>query len=400
MTSVLSTAPLAGLCQLVTDGTHDSPKLQNEGVPFIKGKHISGGFIDFDNCDFITYDDHLIVISRSKPEQGDTLLSNIGSVGDVAYVNTVREFSIKNVALFKPDREKVDPRYMYYLLSSPIVRDGLLSHRSSSAQPFISLGVLRGYEVQYHSALSTQRRIASILSAYDDLIENNARRIAILAEITRRLYEEWFVHLRFPGHEGVKMAEGEIGPVPEGWEVVRLGQVADIRWGDTNTTKKAYIEEGFDAYSASGLDGKLDHFDFDRDGIVLSAIGAHCGRAWFARGKWSCIKNTIRFWSIDDDVSNEHLYVATSTHDFWPRRGAAQPFISQTDARACKILKASVDVEMKFHEVVEPCLTLAHRLDRKNTNLRTQRDLLLPKLISGEIDASEIGEQTAEAAAE
>ena len=228
MTSVLSTAPLAGLCQLVTDGTHDSPKLQNEGVPFIKGKHISGGFIDFDNCDFITYDDHLIVISRSKPEQGDTLLSNIGSVGDVAYVNTVREFSIKNVALFKPDREKVDPRYMYYLLSSPIVRDGLLSHRSGSAQPFISLGVLRGYEVQYHSALSTQRRIASILSAYDDLIENNARRIAILAEITRRLYEEWFVHLRFPGHEGVKMAEGEIGPVPEGWNVVPAAEVARV----------------------------------------------------------------------------------------------------------------------------------------------------------------------------
>jgi type I restriction enzyme S subunit len=105
---------LEDLCALVTDGTHDSPKLQSEGVPFIKGKHISSGFIDFDNCDYITYDDHLKVIARSNPEKGDTLLSNIGSVGDAAFVNVDFEFSIKNVALLKPDPAKVEPRYLYY----------------------------------------------------------------------------------------------------------------------------------------------------------------------------------------------------------------------------------------------------------------------------------------------
>ena len=83
----MARAALQDLCVQVTDGTHDSPKLQPRGVPFVKGKHISGGFIDFDNCDYISHEDHLKVIARSKPERGDTLLSNIGSVGNAAFVN-------------------------------------------------------------------------------------------------------------------------------------------------------------------------------------------------------------------------------------------------------------------------------------------------------------------------
>jgi type I restriction enzyme, S subunit len=99
----MATASLASLCRQVTDGTHDSPKLLTSGVPFVKGKHISSGRINFDECDFISEADHIKVIERSKPERGDTLFSNIGSVGDCAFVDDDREFSIKNVALFKPE---------------------------------------------------------------------------------------------------------------------------------------------------------------------------------------------------------------------------------------------------------------------------------------------------------
>ena len=97
------------------------------------------------------------------------------------------------------------------------------------AQP----GHLRGIQV-HCSRLPAQQRIASILSAYDDLIENNTRRIAILEEMARRIYEEWFVRFRFPGHEGVRMVESELGLVPEGWAAVHVGDVAvDIEVGRT-----------------------------------------------------------------------------------------------------------------------------------------------------------------------
>ena len=83
--------------------------------------------------------------------------------------------------------------------------------------------------------------------------------------------------------------------------IVRLGEIADVNWGDTSVTKSSYVEQGYTAYSATGADGLLPYADYDRQAVILSAIGARCGKVWFAEGKWSCIKNTIRYWSKDDD---------------------------------------------------------------------------------------------------
>ena len=117
----------------------------------------------------------------------------------------------------------------------------------------------------------------------------------------------------------------------------RLGDVAHVTWGNTNTTKASYKEIGFLAFSAAGPDGFLDHYDYDCDGIVLSAIGAKCGGTWFASGRWSCIKNTIVITKPAEGVDMRYLYYATSDPAIWPKRGAAQPFISQTDARAVPV---------------------------------------------------------------
>jgi type I restriction enzyme, S subunit len=118
---------------------------------------------------------------------------------------------------------------------------------------------------------------------------------------------------------------------------VALGDVADVNWGDTSVTKASYVQTGYPAFSATGCDGFLPYADHDRDAIVLSAIGARCGKTWFTRGKWSCIKNTIRFWSTSEAVDNRYLYWATGDENIWPKRGAAQPFITIGDARRLKI---------------------------------------------------------------
>ena len=144
-----------------------------------------------------------------------------------------------------------------------------------------------------------------------------------------------------------EMFEGDEYPL------IKLGDYTDLTWGDTNTTKNSYVTEGYLAYSASGPDGKLDHYDYDCEGIVLSAIGADCGKTWFASGKWSCIKNTIRFWSTFDDLDNRFLYFATREKYFWPRRGGAQPFIPQGDARNCSIPLPPICLQRKFVEIAE-----------------------------------------------
>jgi type I restriction enzyme, S subunit len=120
-------------------------------------------------------------------------------------------------------------------------------------------------------------------------------------------------------------------------QIFTLGDVADVSWGDTSTTKKSYSSSGFDAYSASGRDGLLPYFDYDRTGVVISAIGAECGKTWLAKGKWSCIKNTIRMWSTSPLLDTEYLYWISLRQNFFPIRGSAQPFISQGDARGIEI---------------------------------------------------------------
>ena len=281
------------------------------------------------------------------------------------------------------DPNRLTTKFLYYAL-----RPKLLEFRDIStgaATKFLTLTILNDTTIQV-PPLPVQRRIAGILSAYDDLIENNLRRIRILEEMARSLYREWFVKFRFPGHEKVSLFDSSLGPIPKGWEAKRLGDVTDLRWGDTSTTKASYVEEGYSAYSASGLDGKLDHYDFDRKGVVLSAIGANCGKTWLAHGKWSCIKNTIRFWSTDDRVSTEYLYIATSNADYWPRRGAAQPFISQGDAERTLLICPDTLTMARFTDFVDPALQQIAVLTASNANLHRTRELLLPRLLSGTIN--------------
>lgn len=296
------------------------------------------------------------------------------------------KFWVNNHAhILRGKADIADDEYLLACLNNADIKP----YVTGAAQPKLSQGNLRLIEIPL-PPLPIQRRIAGILSAYDELIENSQRRIKILESMARALYREWFVHFRFPGHEHHPHVPSPLGEIPKGWEVKKLGKLADISWGDTSTTKAAYVEEGYAAYSASGLDGKLDHYDFDRLGIVLSAIGAQCGKTWLARGKWSCIKNTIRFWSKNECVSTEFLFIATLGQDFWPRRGAAQPFISQGDAERIDVLIPDPGTMNSFTIFAADSLKHIAMLDSQIQNLRRTRDLLLPRLLSGQIDVEAV----------
>lgn len=142
-------------------------------------------------------------------------------------------------------------------------------------------------------------------------------------------------------------------PVTE-WKKTKLVKVVDAAWGDTSKTKSSYVESGFTAFSASGPDGFLDYFDYDQEGIVLSAIGANCGKVYFASGKWSCIKNTMRFLVKDEEeLSVKFLFYALSNPNAFVRRGSGQPFIRQQDVRDMEISYPPIDEQNKIVELLE-----------------------------------------------
>jgi len=380
------------LCEVTSSKRVYASELSPSGVPFYRSKDIIellSGKESPSSPLFIPEKRFQEILKLTgAPIRGDVLLTSRGTLG-VPYL--VREsnrfhFADGNLTWFRNFRN-LDSRYLVYYFLSPAGSAELSKCVIGSSQAAYTIASLKNIEIRV-PALPVQRLIAGILSAYDDLIEVNGRRIAILEETACRLFNEWFVKLRFPGHQTVSLIDTSDGPMPQGWSFVSLGDVANVQWGDTTKTKSSYAHEGFAAYSATGQDGYLPYFDFDRTGIVLSAIGANCGRTWFASGKWSCIKNTIRFWSIDNNLSDELLFYSTQRADFWPRRGAAQPFISQGDARNCRVLRPTAMVGTRFHAIVGPMLRMQTLLNQQNGKLRAARDLLLPKLISGEIDLS------------
>lgn len=288
------------------------------------------------------------------------------------------------------DPARFDSGFVYYALRTLVSE--LKARAAGAATPILNKSAFSDVTITA-PPLETQHRIAGILGAYDDLIEVNRRRIAVLQKMARGLFTEWFTHLRFPGHEDVTIEETPDGPLPAGWAIGTLGALADIQWGDTSTTKKSYTSSGFRAYSASGADGFMPKFDYDRVGVVLSAIGAQCGKIWLARGQWSCIKNTMRFWAHTDSVGTEYLYLALVNPDKWPKRGAAQPFISLGDARKIKIVQPDRNTSVRFETCVAPLLHLADSLSSQNENLAAARDLLLPRVISGQLPVTQAEQQ-------
>jgi len=407
----LARARLDCLCRIVTDGTHDSPKLQQSGIPFVKGKHISGGFVDLENCDHITKEDHEKAIQRSKPERGDILFSNIGSVGDAAFISIDKAFSIKNVALFKPDPDVVDSKYLYYVVLGPKFRGELFAKRSGVAQPFFSLEMLRSHEVEYHHDLTIQKKIASILSTYDDLIENNLRRIKILEKMAQALYREWFVKFRFPGHEKVRIVDSPLGKIPEGWEVKKLLELADVTYGFAFKSKQFNTEGNgkpvvrirdvlagvSDTYSPEEAGSKY----IVENGDILVGMDGEFHMGFWVGGNAYLVQRVARFRS-KVDIGRYHLFLALHEpiqHFNVTITGTTVAHLGHEHIKTIEIVWPKNEARVKVNRFLEPLLGQVLNLRLKNQTLRRTRDLLLPKLISGELDVSDLDIDVTEEAA-
>lgn len=302
-------------------------------------------------------------------------------------------------------KKEFDNLFVYYNLSGR--KNELQFLASGAAQPIMNKTDFSNLKIKV-PPLIEQKAIVSVLSALDDKIENNLKINEKLEKMAQAIFNSWFidfdpVHAKAAGNTPLYMDEETTAlfpssfndeGLPVGWQYKRLDDISDLSWGDLNTTKNSYVETGYDAYSASGKDGKLSYFDYEKLGIVLSAIGANCGKTWLARGKWSCIKNTIRFWSNYDPIPTVFLFHATKGNNFWPIRGSAQPFISQGDARSQKIIVPANGEAVSFERIVGKFYEKINTNENENQTLAVLRDTLLPKLMSGEIRVKDAERET------
>lgn len=375
----------------------------DSGVPVTRVTNCQSGTVDLSGCKYLSFSSAK-KYERYRLIKGDLIVATVGShptqpgsvVGRTSTVPESASGSLlnQNAVRLRAKADLLDQRYLTYLASSKEFRDYIIAHaRGAASQVRMSIELLRDMPLLL-PPLSTQQLVASLLSAYDDLIESNTRRIEILEEMTRRLYEEWFVQFRFPGHDKVEFKES----LPSGWAWVTIEDAADnfdrLR-RPLSKMQRAGRSGSYPYYGAAKVFDYIDDYLFDgryllmaEDGSVITPEGhpvlqiTH-GKFW--------VNNHTHILKGRSPFSTELIYLALSSYKISGHiTGAAQPKITQANMNRIPVLRATHDVHASFNALIGPIFDLIEMLERKNANLRAQRDLLLPKLISGEIDVSDI----------
>jgi type I restriction enzyme S subunit len=342
----------------------NNPNYWNCDIPWISVIDFSDGRKYIHDTDKKITQQGLQNSSTKILHKGQIIISARGTVGELAVLT--RDMAFNQTSYGLNAKSVTCNEFLYYLLLFSMRQIRKKTH--GSVFDTITKETFKQIHVNL-PPLPEQRAIAEVLSSLDDKIELNRRMNQTLEQLAQAIYKHMFID----------------NPEREGWGTKRLGEIADVNWGDTNTTKASYVTDGFIAFSAKGPDGYLPYYDFNVTGVVLSAIGANSGMTWLAQGKWSCIKNTIRFWSTSEEVSTEYLFMATFGNEKWPLRGSAQPFISQTDARNMLINVPEKGLAKKFGDIVNPFYSQIDQNVKQNNVLAELRDTLLPKLMSGQV---------------
>lgn len=390
-----------------------------EDVPLVKGDSVQQGYIDWGRAKRWPREASP-ALSKFRLASGDVVLAMdrpwVEAGLKLAWVkhSDPEALLVQRVSRLR-GVNGLDTTFMRYVLCSQSFTNYIRPIVTGINVPHISPGQIRDFKFIL-PPLAAQRRIAFILSAYDDLIENNTRRIAILEEMARRIYEEWFVRFRFPGHEQVKRVESELGLIPEGWKVQTVEQTFQILGGGTPSKAEStyweggtinwysptdltragtsFMEQSADRITALGL-AKSSAKLFPPMSVMLTSratigvVAVNTNEACTNQGFITCLPNSdYPLWLLYHWLkANVETFIGLGT-------GATFKEITKGTFKGIRLLVPPQDLVGAFSSTAEQLMLLSLNLQRKNRNLRATRDLLLPKLISGEFDVSKLPEPT------
>jgi type I restriction enzyme S subunit len=313
---------------------------------------------------------------------GVTIGRSGASIGVATYCKGA--FWPLNTTLYVTDFMGNDPRYVYYVLDSI----DFASYNSGSAQPSLNRNYLAAIPVPCPPIVD-QIKIANVLSAYDELIENNSRRIQIHQEMADWIYQEWFVRFRYPGHEGTPLIESDFGRIPKGWQVLTWGDLATLDYGRPLRGYKNAVAD----YPVFGTNGPIGWHDTPLfpSGVVVGRKGAYRGIHFSDQPCW--VIDTAFYLNVHDMSVLDPLfaYHQLRTVDLDSiDSGSAIPSTSRDAFYAIPAIVPPTNLIQRFSEMARAMFGMKRILERLNGALRPTQDLLLPGLISGEIDVSEL----------
>lgn len=351
--------------------------------PFITPTDISDQSIYVEPERYLSEEGADKVASSRLPKEA-VCYTCIASVGKIT-ITKETSFSNQQINSVITNPDVADYRYVFYLLKN--ITPDIKRMTGGAASPIINKTAFGDININIPD-LPTQKQIASILSAYDDLIENNNRRIRILEQTAQTVYTEWFVDFRFPGHEKVKMVDSgtDFGKIPEGWKIKKLGEKIKLQRG-RNITKNT-IQPGDIPVVAGGISPAYFHNVANVEGpaITISASGANSGyinlyqeNIWASDCSYVSKKTTplIYFYYLTLKMRQSEV---TSL-----QRGSAQPHVYPKDLHELIVVDPPQELVAIFENYAENLFSLIGNLRSQIKNLQQARDLLLPKLVTGEI---------------
>ncbi|KYG01332.1 restriction endonuclease [Sorangium cellulosum] len=398
-------AALSDVCEAIVDCVNKTAPTVDEITPYkmIRTTNVRGGWIELDDVKYVTEDVYKRWTRRQVPRRGDVILTREAPLGEVGLLRTGEPvFLGQRLLSYRADPKKLDNRFLLYALRGDELQRQIKALGSGATVEHMRVPDAGKLTLRL-PPLAVQRRIADILSAYDDLIENNAKRVRILEEMARSLYRAWFVDLRFPGREEATPDPSSPVEAPAGWGVARLGDLAaDVR----------------DPVDPSAVAPETPCFGLEhlpRRSVALGEWG-HAGEAQSIKlraragdilfGKIRPYFHKVGVTPVDAVCSSDILVLraqapehfglvlccvssdAFVAHATQTSQGTKMPRASWDVLRQVALPLPPARLLRRFDGIVTDLVDMMHRLVLKNRNLRVTRDLLLPGLVSGEIDVS------------
>jgi type I restriction enzyme S subunit len=368
------------VCELIVDCEHKTAPTQETGYPSIRTPNIGRGRFILDGVNRVSEETYQLWTRRAVPQPGDLIMAREAPVGNVAMIPSGLQPCLgQRTLLIRPDRTKVEPAFLNYFLNGPHVQGLIHAKTNGATVAHLNMKDVRTMTLPALPPLPVQQRIAGILSAYDELIENSQRRIRILETMARTLYREWFVHFRFPGHEKLPRVASPLGEIPEGWEVRKLGEILDLNYGKA-LKKEDRCSGEFPVFGSSGIVGTHNASLVTGPGIIIGRKG-NVGSVFWCNEDFFVI-DTAFF--VTSSLPLRFLLYVLPTLNFI-NSDAAVPGLSRNQAYTLEILVPPPALLKTFCMLADTFEQQATLLQRQIQNLRRTRDLLLPRLLSGQL---------------
>lgn len=398
---------LGNVCEITSSKRIFYSEYVDDGVPFYRSKEIieSDEGKAIENPLYISVDKYNEIKEKfGVPQTGDMLLTSVGTIG-IPYIIKKKDcfyFKDGNLTWFRDFREGLNSKYLYYWIKSSEGTGILYNTTIGSSQKALTISALKNIKVSLPPR-SVQDKIVEVVSAYDDLIENNQKQIKLLEEAAQRLYKEWFVNLRFPGHENTKIVDG----VPEGWNECTVESFGTVITGKTPpTSNKEYYTNGKVPFvtipdmhnvvyplktekrlTIEGAQTQKNKY-IPPNSVMISCIGT-VGLVSIATEVCQTNQqiNSIILNNEDDlYFFYESMLRMKDLLDGLGSNGATMTNVNKSKLEKLIIISPSKDIVKQYNDVCKPLFESALNLSRKNVYLKNMREALLPKLMSGEAE--------------